>query len=260
MTGGLHAVLGIPAQVLTLSNHCSSGMDALGLAADMVARGELDLAVCGGAEAPLHRFPLLELKAGGWTPASTELPGRMARPFDLWRTTGVVSEGACMFVIEPEDSPRPGYSYIDGYAFVSDEGDELCGGLAEAARFALAEARTKPMQVDVINAWGPGHPAVDAGEARAMIRVFGPALGEIPTVSIKGSIGTPLGAAPAIQIAVAALGHRHQRIPPTVNWEYPDPECPFNLSNQARDVAHERTLVNAHGLGGVNSAMVLRRC
>lgn len=253
-------VLGLRARAMGVSTQCSSGMDAVGTGADLVASGEVDLAICGGTEAPLHRFPLVELRAAELTPPTTEMPERLSRPFDLWRTTGVVSEGACMFVLEPEDSPRAGYSFVAGHAFASDQNGDLCGGMVEAGRLALAEAGIRPEQIESLNAWGPGHKLVDLGEARAMRKLFGPALADLPVVSIKGAVGTPLGAAPAIQIASAALAQRHGVIPPTVNWEYPDPACPLNLSNRPRALASKWTLVNSHGLGAVNSSMVLCRC
>jgi 3-oxoacyl-[acyl-carrier-protein] synthase II len=260
VASAINEVLGANARVQSLSNQCNSGMDAIGRAAEMVALGEVDMAICGGAEAPLHRFPLLELRAAGLTPVTIEQPERIARPFDLWRTTGVVSEGACMFIIEPDASTRPGYGCIAGYAYGSDQGDDICGGMVQTSRLAMAEAGIRPAEIEVINAWGPGHKQVDLGEARAMSEVFGAGLEQLPAVSIKGAIGTPLGGAPAIQIASAALALRYGRIPPTVNWEHPDPACPLNLSNQPRDIVHGRTLINAHGLGGVNASMVLRRC
>jgi 3-oxoacyl-(acyl-carrier-protein) synthase len=260
VAGILNQVFGVTARTMALQSSCCSGMDAIGFAAELVARGEVDLALCGGTEAPLHRCPLLELRASGLTPATTEMPERLSRPFDLWRTTGVVSEGACMFVLEPEESPRVGYSYISGYAFANDAPNDLCGGITEASRLAMAEARIRPAQIEVINAWGPGHKLIDAGEARAMAAVFQSMLSDLPTVSIKGAIGAPFGAAPAIQVATAALAQRFSILPPTVNWEYPDPQCPLNLSNCPRAIAHRRTLINAHGLAGVNACMVLERC
>ena len=259
-TETVNAVLGIAARTMTLQNSCCSGIDAIGYAADVIARGEAEMAICGGTEAPLHRCPLLELRAAGLTPPTHEMSDRLARPFDLWRTTGVVSEGACMFVLEPESSPRPGYSFITGYAYANDPAGDVCGGLVEAAKLALADARIKTDQVDAINAWGPGHRRIDAGEGQAMDRVFGRNLGQIPALSIKGAVGSALGAAPAIQVGVAALAQRNGTLPPTVNWLYPDPSCPFNLSNRARYVDHEYTLINAHGVGSVNSCMVLQRC
>ncbi len=177
--------------------------------------------------APLHRHPLLEFRSAGLTPPTTDMPERLDRPFDLWRTTGVISEGACIFVIEAEESRRPGYGYITGYSFATDKPGDLCSGIATANRLALAEARLRPGDIDAISAWGPGHKLVDAGEARALMSVFGPALDEIPTASIKGAIGNPLSAAAAMQIAAAALGMREGIMPPTVNWDFPDPACPL---------------------------------
>ena len=256
----INEVLGITARTMAMQSTCCGGIDAIGYAARLVADGEADIALCGSTEAPLHRSPLLELRAAGLTPPTTEMPERLDRPFDLWRTTGVISEGACMFVVEPEESPRPGYSYVSGYAFANDAKDDLCGGLGVAIKMALADAMVRPNQVEAINAWGPGHKLIDAAEARVLAQVFGPLLAEIPVVSIKGSIGTPLGAAPAIQVAAASLAQRHGRIPPTVNWEHPDPSCLLNLSNSCRSVAHSCTVIDAHGLGGLNASLILERC
>jgi 3-oxoacyl-(acyl-carrier-protein) synthase len=260
ISGAINEVLEISARTMAVQSSCCSGLDAVGFAAELVAEGEVDLAICGGTEAPLHRFPLLELRAAGLTPPTTDMPDRLDRPFDLWRTTGVVSEGAAMFVIEAESSRRVGYSYISGYAFANDDQGDLCSGIAIASRLALADAQMRPAQIEAINAWGPGHKLIDAGEARAMARIFAAGLAEIPVVSIKGSIGNPLGAAGAIQIAATALAQRESLIPPTVNWDYPDPACPLNLSKHPRAVAHGVTMINGHGLAGVNSSMILERC
>jgi 3-oxoacyl-(acyl-carrier-protein) synthase len=165
-----------------------------------------------------------------------------------------------MFVLESDNSPRLGYSYVQGYGFASDEPGDLCGGMADSGRIAVAHAGLHPSDIEVLSAWGPGHKLVDRAEVRAMTKLFGETLSEIAAVSIKGAIGTPLGAAPAIQVAAAALAQRFGMIPPTVNWERPDPDCRLNLSNRARAVAHRWTLVNAHGLGSLNSSMILEKC
>ena len=235
-------------------------MDAVGYAADLVAAGEVDMALCGGTEAPLHRFPMIEFRLAGLTPICPDMPERVARPYDLWRTTGVVSEGAAMFVIEPESSPRPGYGFISGYGFAHDEADDLCGGIAVAAKRALAGANLRPGQIDAINAWGPGHRLIDQAEFRALELVFRSELAGVPVVSIKAGDRERLGAAPAIQIAAAALGQRFGQLPPTVNWQHSDPACPLNLSATSRSIEHTRTLLSSHGIGGVNSCIVLERC
>ena len=250
----------ITARTLTLQTSCCAGLDAIGHAARLVSSGEIDLAICGGTEAPLHHFPLLELRAAGLTPPTTENPEKLARPFDLWRTTGVISEGACMFVLEPEGSRRVGYSFVAGYGFANDSRNDLCQGMFTASRLALADAGIHAANIDSINAWGPGHKLIDAAEAKAMHDLFGRLLTEIPATSIKGAIGTPLGAAPAIQVAAAALSQRHAMLPPTVNWQFPDPACPLNLSSVARLVPNCATLVNSHGVGNVNASLVLQKC
>lgn len=256
----VNTALSASARTMAVSTQCCAGLDAIGRGADLVANGDADLVICGGAEAPLHRFPMLEFREGSMTPATAEMPERISRPFDLWRTTGVVSEGACMFVLEPEGSPRPGYSFVEGYAFANDTPGGLCDGLTVSGRLAIAAAGLRPSGVDTLNAWGPGHRLIDSAECIAMRDLFGERLGEMPAVSIKGAIGTALAGAPAIQLAAAALAQRSGEIPPTVNWEYPDPTCPLNLSNRSRLLDHEVTLLNAHGVGGVNASLVLRRC
>lgn len=253
-------VLGLTARTMSVQTSCCAGMDAIGHAVHMVARGDADIAICGGTEAPLFRCPLVELRATGLTPSTTESPRKLNRPFDLWRTTGVVSEGACMLVIEPYASVRPGYCHVEGYAYASDVGEVLCSGLAIAMKQALADAGVRGESIDTINAWGPGHTRIDAAECSALGQIFGARLTRLSAVSIKGAIGNPLGAAPAIQVATAALSLRCETLPPTVNWEFADPACPLNLSNRLRCMAHEYTLVNSHGLAGVNASIVMRKC
>lgn len=253
-------VLQIEARTMAVQSSCCTGLDAIGHAAHLVASGAAEIAICGGSDAPLFRSPLVELRSVGMTPDTTENAKKINRPFDLWRTTGVVSEGASMFVIEPETSPRRGYSYLSGYAYSNDQPDDLCGGMSGAMKQAMADAGTRPDQIDAISAWGPGHRLIDAAEARNLQNVFGSRLAEIPAVSIKGALGNPLGAAGAMQVAAAALSQHTGIIPPTVNWEFKDPACPLHLSARSCFVAHEVTLINGHGLCGVNASLVLERC
>ncbi len=244
---------------MTFQSSCCSGLDAIGHAAEAVAGGEVDLAICGGTEAPLFKHPMLEFRAVGMTPPTDQNPQTISRPFDLWRTTGIVSEGACMFVVEPDDSPRKGYCDIVGYGYSNDERGELCDGMRAAIRLALANARISVSMVDSISAWGPGHRLIDAAESKQLRGVFGDELDRIPAYSIKGSIGNPLGAAAAIQVAAAAIGLRDQVVPPTVNWKYPDPDCRLNLSASPVAVPQHFSLVNSHGVNGTNSTLILER-
>jgi 3-oxoacyl-(acyl-carrier-protein) synthase len=126
-------------------------------------------------------------------------------------------------------------------------------------RLAVGNSRIHPRDIEAINAWAPGHKLIDLAEAKALQAVFGTELQRIPCVSLKGAIGNPLGAAGAIQLGCAALSMRNSILPPTVNWQYPDPSCELNLSASPRYVEHRVSLVNAHGLSGTNSCLVLTR-
>jgi 3-oxoacyl-[acyl-carrier-protein] synthase II len=202
---------------------------------------------------------MLELGISKLSPRNARKPTEMGRPFDLWRNSGVIGEGACVILLEAQDSPRPAYAWVGGYAYGNDEGDDAGNGLIRTMKMALANARCSPASVDLINAWGPGHVQIDAVEAACLCRFFGPRIARIPAVSLKGAVGNPLGAAGSIQVASAALSLRTGRIPPTVNWETPDPECALNLSASARDVGCTVAMVNAHGLCGTNASMVLTK-
>lgn len=259
ISGTLGEIIGGVTRTLALQSACCAGTDAIGHAADMVARGETDLALCGGTESPLYFHPMLELKMAGLAPGNPEHPERQSRPFDLWRTTGVIGEGCCVLLLEPEDSPRPAYAYIQGYAFASDPLESPGSGLYDAMKLAVANARMSVNEIECINAWGPGHKIIDQAESRALQRLLGPELERIPAVSLKGAIGNPLGAGGAIQTGCAALGLARGAIPPTVNWQFPDPGCPLNLSAQARFVPHRTAMINAHGLSGTNACVILAR-
>ncbi len=248
-----------PTQTLALQSACCSGVDAIGHASLKIASGEAEIAICGGTEAPLYFHPMLELKMAGLAPDTAEMPERLCRPFDLWRTTGVISEGACFFVLEPEESPREAIAFLDGYAYATDPAEQSVVGLKDAIKLALANGGRRTGEVECINAWGPGHKLVDRAEAQILTEVFGSQLAEIPAVSIKGALGNPLGAAGAIQAGIAALGLCEGIIPPTVNWQHSDPECALNLSGQCRAIAHDVTLVNSHGLSGTNACLVLSK-
>ena len=259
VAGKISKWLDIPTRMLTMQTSCCSGLDAIGQAFEQVADGQADVAIAGGSECPLSFYPLLGFNAAELSPASDENPDRLCRPFDLWRTTGVLGEGAAIFILEPESSPRPPLAWISGYGISNDADGQTAMGLADAIKIALANARRRPDEVDYINAWGTGHRFIDANEYRALTRAFGSHLNEIPVVSIKGAVGTALGASGPIQAATVVLSLMNGVLPPTVNWETPDPGCILNLSNHIRRLQANVAVVNAHGLSGSNSALVIER-
>jgi len=249
--------LDTPSRIITLETACCSGVDAIGHGAAMIATGQADIAICAGTEAPVVYHPMLELGITKLSPQNANDPTKMCRPFDLWRSTGVIGEGAAVLILEAETSPRPAYAWITGYAYANDTSTISGSGLIETMRMALANARRNPEDIDLINAWGPGHEHIDRVEAQCLSEVLGPRLPEITAVSIKGAIGNPLGAAGAIQAASVALTFRTGVVPPTVNWETPDPDCLLNLSNQPRHLRPRVAIINAHGLSGSNTTLVM---
>jgi 3-oxoacyl-[acyl-carrier-protein] synthase II len=248
-----------PSRIMALQTACCSGLDSIGQGAEYIATGQTDFVICGGSEAPLFYHPMLELGMAELAPKSDDDPTKICRPFDLWRTTGVIGEGACMFVLEPEDSPRPGYAFIAGYGSANDYSDQIGSGWVDSIRMALANARRSPNEIHFISAWGPGHREIDYKEAYSLNEVFGEQLSTIPTTSLKGSIGSAMAAAGAIQVGSAALSLKRGVLPPTVNWETPDPGCPLCLSAAPRYLDVSIALVNGHGISGSNSSLVLER-
>ncbi len=252
-------VLNINPQMIAVQSSCCSGLDAIGYATKEIALGNAEIALCGGTEAPLFEHPMVELRAAGLMSGTSQNAEMQCRPFDLWRSTGVVGEGACMFVLEPESSKRSPYAFIEGYGSASDYDNRSCSGMSNAMLSALKNADKHYRDIDAVNAWGPGHKLIDKAEALALIEVFREHLEFIGVYSIKGAIGNPLGAAGAIQMAASAVCLVKQWLPPTVNWEYPDPQCQLNLSRRSIAFTHRLVLVNSHGISGGNSSIVLSR-
>jgi 3-oxoacyl-(acyl-carrier-protein) synthase len=259
ITNAIAAMLNTRCRTIALHSACCAGLDAIGHGAEMIASGQTEIAICSGTEAPVFNQPMLELSLAKLSPRNARKPMEMGRPFDLWRNTGVIGEGACVIILESEDSPRPAYAWVGGYAYGNDDAGSSGNGLASTMKMALANAKCLAADISLINAWGPGHSQIDAVEADCLFRLLGERLKSVPAVSLKGAIGNPLAAAGSIQVASSALSLQTGRIPPTVNWNTPDPECPLNLSATARDVGCSVALINAHGLCGTNASMILFR-
>lgn len=251
--------LDTPTRIMALQTACCSGLDSIGQGAEYIATNQTDYVICGGSEAPLFYHPMLELGMADLAPKSDQQPEKICRPFDFWRTTGVIGEGACMFILEPEESPRPGYAFVTGFGSANDYSDQIGSGWIDSIRIAMANARRTPGEIGYISAWGPGHREIDFKEAYSLKVVFGDLLDSVPVTSIKGAVGSAMAAAGAIQVASAALSLQRGIIPPTVNWETPDPGCPLCLSSSPRRLKMSAALINGHGISGSNSSLVLER-
>src|SRR5881392_3183160 len=257
--------IGVHAHASTVSSACPSGLDALAIAATMIESGAAELAIAGGADAPITKHTFAAFIATGMSSCRNGEPERASRPFDLERDSGVISEGAGMFVLEDLEraearGARP-YLEINGYARQRDDIPENPGsGLLGSMRLALANSGRSIDAIDYICAYGPGHPVLDAAEVRYIKEVFGERAYSIPISSIKGVTGNPLAAGGPLQLAACALSFRDQMIAPTTNCELPDPECDLDfVPLRARKAKLNCILMNVRGLGGSASSLVVDR-
>jgi 3-oxoacyl-[acyl-carrier-protein] synthase II len=257
--------IGARANAATVSSACPSGLDAIALAAAMIRSGAAELAIAGGADAPVTKHGMASFIATGLSSFRNGEPEKASRPFDMERDTGVISEGAGMFVLENlERAQARGariYLEITGYATQRDRApDDPASGLADSMRLALANAGRSENDVDYISAYGPGHPVLDAAEVRYIKEVFGERAYSIPISSIKGVTGNPLAAGGPLQLAACALSFRDQVIAPTTNCDLPDPECDLDfVPLRARKAKLNCILMNVRGLGGSASSLVVDR-
>lgn len=257
--------IGTHAHATTISSACPSGLDAVALAADLIQSGEAEFAIAGGADAPITRHTFAAFTVSGLSSCRNGDPERASRPFDLERDSGVISEGAGMFVLENlERAQARGarvYLEICGYARQRDRAPDAPGsGLVETMRLALANAGRTTDEVDYISAYGPGHPVLDAAEVCYIKEVFGKRAYLIPVSSIKGVTGNPLAAGGPFQIAACALSFRDQLIVPTANYEFADPNCDLDfVPHRPRKQRLDCILMNVRGLGGSTSSLVVER-
>jgi 3-oxoacyl-[acyl-carrier-protein] synthase II len=261
----LTVALGMSARATTIASACPSGLDAIASAAAMIRQGEADIAVAGGTDATITPLSMASFAAAGLSSTRNTEPERASRPFDLLRDSGVISEGAGMLLLENyETATARGaapYLEITGYGTQGDNftSDELFG-LGQTMRAALDTAGKTPDEIDYICAYGPGHPALDVVETDMIKRVFGARAYGIPISSIKGVTGNALSAAGPHQIITCALCFKHGMLPPTANYEVPDPRCDLDyVVGRGRARKINTALINVRGLGGGNSSMVVER-
>ncbi len=257
--------IGACANATTVSSACPSGLDALADAAAMIRSGEVEAAVAGGADAPITPLTLASFIGSGLVSASNGDPETASRPFDLTRESGVLSEGAGMFVLENWERAlaRGARSYVEleGYGKQRDtDREKPAYGLLDSMRLALANAGRSIDDVDYISAYGPGDRTLDAAEVAVIKQLFGARAYEIPVTSIKGVTGNALGASGPLQVAACALAIRDGRIPPTANLTSFDPSCDLDfVPGRARRGKIDCALINVRGIGGSASTLLLRR-
>lgn len=263
--GTLSMFLGCRGEVQTVSTACAAGMDAVGLAARDIVRGNANMVIAGGADVAVASSPLAEFVRCGMASLRHKFPERSSRPFDAFADSGVLSEAAGLLFIEEAstafEAGRQPLCEIVGYANYGDTDlTKPGGGYVESMIRALDSAGMDGEDIDGIFAWGPGHPVLDRAEADALLEVFGERLKDIPLTSIKGAIGNPLAGAGPLQTVAAALSLSEGLIPPTANHEVPLFGIDLDIVTEMPLLSRPQTLLlNAHGVGGSNCTIILKR-
>ena len=242
------------------STACAAGNYAIGYGYDQIILGKSDVVLAGGSD-PIIRFAFT-----GFNQFSAVAPEK-CQPFDKNRKGMMVAEGAGILVLESLESAlernAPIYAEILGYGLSCDAFHmtaALVGGIADCMRNALREARIKIEHVDYISAHGTGTIANDKNECAAIKEVFGVRYRNIPVSSIKSMLGHAMGAASAIEAVACALVVKNDIVPPTINFETPDPECDIDcVPNKARRHPVNIALNNSYAFGGNNASLVLKK-
>lgn len=267
--GNSASELGIMGPIATYCSDCPSGLDAVAAAANQIAGGTIDIALAGGADAPIS--PLL---FGSFVRSKTLAPGggdiaAACRPFDRQRAGFVLGEGSAILVLEDVDRAIARGARIYGEiagagsgrdrpTYVGDT-DPSGQGFAAAIESALSDAGMSCFDIDLVSAHAPGISTTDLAEVRALQSVFGSRRSAVPVTSIKGALGHPLASAGVMQIITGLLAAQHSRIPATVNCEEPDAECRLDVVRETPRYARTNaTLVTSHGFAGNTTAVVVQ--
>lgn len=248
---------------------CASGAHSIGEAFNAIQRGDADVMIAGAAEAGLTPLMFKGVEAMMVASTRNNEPQKASRPFDRDRDGLVSGEGAGVIVLEELESALSRRANIhaemisygltcDAYHITAP--DPEGSGLARAMEMALARARIPPQEVDYINAHGSSTPLNDLAETRAIKKVFKEQSRRIPVSSIKSMIGHLWGAAGAVEAISTILSIKEGIIPPTINYETPDPECDLDyVPNQARRAKIKVALCNSSGFGGVNASLAFKK-
>jgi 3-oxoacyl-[acyl-carrier-protein] synthase II len=254
----------------TITTACATGTQSIGEAAEIIRRGAADLVITGGTEALVIDWAIASFSVMRALPTNyNDNPKKASRPFDAKREGFVFSEGAGAFILESLEHAQKRsariYAEIVGYSSSSDaihiaapDPDGL--GPARAMRWALEDAALKPEQVEYINAHGSSTPVNDVMETKAIKHLFGEHAYHLAISSTKSMIGHAMGAAGALEAVVCVMALEKGWLPPTINYEYPDPECDLDyIPNQARQANVSVVMSNSFGLGGQNACLVIKK-
>ena len=248
---------------------CATGAHAIGDAFKIIARDDADVMFAGGSESVICSLALGGFSAMRALSTRNDEPERASRPWDAERDGFVMGEGAGVLILEEREQALARgaaiYCEITGYGMTSDafhitSPSEDGDGMARVMTRALKDAGLKPEDIDYINAHGTSTPVGDKTETIAIKRVFGDAAYKVPVSSTKSMTGHLLGAAGGLESAIAAMVVRHGILPPTINYEFPDPECDLDyVPNKARTKEVTHVLSNSFGFGGTNATLIFSK-
>jgi 3-oxoacyl-(acyl-carrier-protein) synthase len=265
----LAALTGAHGPAATLSTGCVGGLDALGYAFESIAYDEADVMLAGATEAPITPITTAAFEAVNClSRRHNDRPEAASRPFDAKRDGFVLSEGCGIVLLEELEHARARgaqpYAEITGFSLTCNAlhmTDLLSDGadLARAMTESLSQGTVAPAEVDHLNAHGSSTPQNDRCETSAIVLALGDRAREIPINSIKSMTGHPLAAASALEIVGCALAFRNSFVPPTINYEFPDPDCYLDyVPNEGRHWDGNVILSDASGFSGLHAAMALR--
>jgi len=268
-SGQLAISLGLRGPNYAPVSACATGSHAVGEGAELVRRGDADAVLAGGTEACMHPLILAGFCAMRGLAVEEEYPPRASRPFDATRAGFVIGEGAGALLLEELDTARARgaaiYAEVLGYGTSNDAyhlaaPEPEATGVALMMRSALERAGVEPERVGYINAHGTSTPLGDAAETKAIKDVFGDHAYDVAVSSTKSMMGHCFGAAGAIEAQMAALAVHEGVLPPTINYEHPDPACDLDyVPNESREASVDVALSNAMGLGGHNACVLIGR-
>ena len=254
---------------ISLSTACASGASAIQLGVEAIRRGETDAALCVATDGSVNPEALIRFSLLSALSTRNDSPHTAVRPFAKNRDGFVMAEGAGALVLESYEAATARGAKILGVL-------AGCGELADSfhrtrsspdgkpiigcVRNALSDAGIVPGQIDYINAHGTGTPENDKMEYLGISTVFGEQTSRVPVSSNKSMVGHTLSAAGAVEAVFSLLTLEHQRIPPTINYDVPDPAIPFDVvPNKARDARVTAVMSNSFGFGGQNASLILTR-
>lgn len=248
---------------------CATGSHNIGLAYDSIRYGQSDMVLCGGTESPVWQIGIAGFGSMKALSTRNESPETASRPFDKTRDGFVLGEGAAMMFLESLDSALDRgariYGEVVGYGFSADAyhitaPDPEGNGVILAMENSLKMAGIKPQEVDHINMHGTSTPLGDIAETNSIKKVFGDHAYKMNLNSTKSMTGHMLGAAGSAESVAALLSIYHNMVPPTINYETPDPECDLNYTTNEAEVRDIRyAMNNAFGFGGHNTSLIFKK-